>query len=79
MTRSIIGRHNIGEYVQWDEVNHRYDLTAKCLNEQSDEDVRAVMMFVLRSWFIPQLTPEIQGWFTVPVHEAKESRQLLLF
>jgi len=65
-----ISRANIGEYVQWDEVNQRYDLTPKMLAEQTDEDVRVVMEVVLRSWFIPDLTNEIKGWFERPKQET---------
>jgi hypothetical protein len=58
-----ISRANIGEYVHWDEFKQRYDLSPKTFSEQTNGDVRAVMETVLRSWFIPSLTPVIKGWF----------------
>jgi hypothetical protein len=71
---------NIAEYVRWDEMNKRYDLTPKALDEQFDEEVRSVMFFVLRSWFIPQLTPVIARWFEPKVETPKtEVRQLTLW
>lgn len=74
-----ISRANIGEYVFWDEIQKRYDITAKTFIEQTDEDVRVVMLFVLRSWFIPQLAAEIKDWFSPGRNEVEAEKQLSLW
>lgn len=74
-----ISRANIAEYVHWDEFNQRYDLSPKAFSEQMDGDVRDVMETVLRSWFIPSLTPVIKGWFEPKTKVVKPESQLSLW
>jgi hypothetical protein len=73
-----VSRVNINEYVHWDEFHQRYDLSPKVFSEQMNGDVRAVMETVLRSWFIPSLTPVIKGWFE-PLPEVVKPAQLSLW
>jgi len=74
-----ISRTNIAEYVKWDEFNNRYELTSKAYTEQTHDDVRAVIETVLRSWFIPSLTPIIQRWFKPIPEQVKPEQQLSLW
>jgi len=46
-----------GDYVWWDELNKRWDLTPRAFYEQYDPKVRALIRVVLRSWFIPPEKP----------------------
>ncbi len=41
------------EYIFWDSVLHRWDITNQAICEQTNPQVRAVIDAVLRSWFIP--------------------------
>ena len=43
----------IEDYIWWDRVCKRWDLTSKALLEQTDPEVRLLVNLVLRSWFIP--------------------------
>ena len=43
----------IENYIWWDAVNQRWDLTSLAFIEQTDPGVRTLINLVLRSWFIP--------------------------
>jgi len=46
-----------GDYIWWDDVQKRYDITHRAILEQNDPEVRALIDSVLRSWFIPITKP----------------------
>ena len=41
------------EYIWWDKVLNRWDVTFKALLEQTDPEVEELIKLVVRSWFIP--------------------------
>ena len=73
----MITRSNLPEYVQWDERNQRYDITFKTLWEQTEPDVKTLMMVVFKSWFFPEVMEAVKKW--IEGEGNMDTRQLSLF